>query len=373
MSNIRKAIYKLCRIYVGWPIRLSNKISFKITTEFIVAICDELQKIMGVYINLVCKPKRESQYSVLRMENKIHKNKIAIVLQGPLDIRDNFTLDTIKIYKKLFPNEEIIISTWQDAKKEDLELFHKTGCHIVLSNYPKTSGRGNVNYQIKSSLEGIKKAKELGCKYVIKSRTDQRISKANVVGYLYSLLKTFKPGNSIQNSRIVILQGSTGCMFLPYYIADFFYFGHVDEMLRLFSCKLENTHFNNREENNKADLEIYSKFKIGKALHLCAPQNYIMENYAREIGRIPNDTVKEYWDFIEQCTVPISVSQLGLIWRKYSNNIFENAWSHEFEFEDSEDQLLTYNWTFENWLSLISGEIKYDPKYEKYRLRKRVI
>lgn len=358
-------------MYVRLPLRLSNKINFKITTEFMAATCDEFKNIRGVYTNLVCKPMKSEQYSTIPMGKAEWKSQTAIVLQGPVEKKDDFTYETVKLYKKIFCTEEIIISTWDNLEKEDVAKFESIGCHVVLSAYPNSSGRGNVNYQIVSSYAGIRKAKELGCKYVIKSRIDQRITKTNIVDYMRNLIEKFKPENEIQESRLVILQGSTGCMFLPYYIADFLYFGHVNEMLRLFSCDLQEIHFKSRDEINKADLEISKKYKIGEALHYCAPQNYIMENYALKLGRKPDGSVEEYWDFIKCCVLPISVSQLGLVWRKYNNNIFENLWTQDYHFVDNEKLLLTYNWTFENWFNLYSGSMVYKEEYELYRMRDR--
>ncbi|EGP5048092.1 hypothetical protein E4K24_000345 [Enterococcus faecium] len=116
-------------------------------------------------------------------------------LTRPCGKKDDFTYETVKLYKKIFSTEEIIISTWDNLEKEDVAKFKSIGCHVVLSAYPNSSGRGNVNYQ--TSYAGIRKAKELGCKYVIKSRTDQRITKTNIVDYMRNLIEKFKPENEI--------------------------------------------------------------------------------------------------------------------------------------------------------------------------------
>ena len=209
MNNIRKIIYELSKLYVRLPLRLSNRLNFKITTEFMSAVCDEFKQIRGVYTNLTCKPILNSQYTILPMENEKWKSETAIVLQGPIEHKDNFTLETIRTYQKIFPSEEIILSTWNTISEKELKQFEDLGCHIVLSPYPKMSGRGNINYQITSSYAGVKKAKDIGCKYVIKSRTDQRITKSNIVDYMRNLIESFDSNNENQDERLVILQGST--------------------------------------------------------------------------------------------------------------------------------------------------------------------
>lgn len=91
-------------------------------------------------------------------------------------------METVKLYKKHFPeNTKIIISTWNDENEKYLENFRLENVHVVLSEKPNYPGISNVNYQIESSKNGLKYAKEkLNCEYAIKTRTDQRFYATNI-------------------------------------------------------------------------------------------------------------------------------------------------------------------------------------------------
>ena len=88
--------------------------------------------------------------------------KTAIIMQGPLVREDDFTLETVKIYEKLFPGTVIIVSTWEDSAEEYVKkLSELSNCIVLLNEPPKFSGILNLNMQVVSTLAGIKKAKEL--------------------------------------------------------------------------------------------------------------------------------------------------------------------------------------------------------------------
>lgn len=369
-SKIKKIAQKGFEIYFSIPFRIISQIHKKLPQEMMSAICRSYEKQETHYTTLRCRPKTGNQVIVLPKDISVIHQDFAIVLQGPPAFDDDFTYESILLYKKIFPGVKIILSTWRNIDNSYIEKVKKVDCYVVLNDLPQKTGRGNVNYQVKSSRTGILKAKELGCRYVIKSRTDQRIYNSSLCNFIEALLTKFPSNIPNQKKRIVILQGSTGCMFLPYYIADFFYAGSVEDMLKLFDEYEEDKYnFKNRDEIDRYDLQCYENNPLGKALHCCAPQNIIMEKYASEIGYIPDYTVKQYWDFVRDGLIGITVEQIGLFWRKYTSNIFENSWSHSYEFGDSSDQLLTYNWTFDNWLSLYMNVITYKPEYEKYQLR----
>ena len=46
-----------------------------------------------------------------------NKSKIAIIIQGPIIDKSNFTIETINFYLYNYPFTPIIVSTWEGAKK----------------------------------------------------------------------------------------------------------------------------------------------------------------------------------------------------------------------------------------------------------------
>ena len=100
-----------------------------------------------------------------------HRNysqqRVAILLQGPVIFEDNFTEETIKIYKKNFPSAIIILSTWEEHKNKIYKKFSNLGIFLIFNKKPKFSGPkidkftdSNINYQIISTKSGISLAKK---------------------------------------------------------------------------------------------------------------------------------------------------------------------------------------------------------------------
>ena len=51
-----------------------------------------------------------------------HSDEVCIVMQGPLLARDRFTLETIKLFNRLYPQVTVIVSTWEDENKDYIDL-----------------------------------------------------------------------------------------------------------------------------------------------------------------------------------------------------------------------------------------------------------
>jgi len=87
-------------------------------------------------------------------------SKQCIVIQGP-------THDYERTAKS-WANFDLIYSTWEGEKDKG----HKSSDCVLFNKAPPTRGRGNINLQIKSSLEGLKKAAENGYEFSLKWRSD---------------------------------------------------------------------------------------------------------------------------------------------------------------------------------------------------------
>jgi hypothetical protein len=110
------------------------------------------------------------KYSNKNMRTKIKDivevHKLDIVLQGPAN---SYTLEIANHYLCLPFVNNIIISCWEGDS-----IFDTYNSKIILlknKNIPN-SGCGNRNFQIKSSLEGLKLVK---CNFAVKLRSDQKI------------------------------------------------------------------------------------------------------------------------------------------------------------------------------------------------------
>ena len=164
----------------------------------------------------------------------------AIVIQGPIEYANNFTAETFKLYRSIYPNAPIILSTWKNEATNSFRRECKENSVVLLENEPpKTPKPGNMNLQLKSSLEGVRYIKEnTSAKFVLKTRTDQRINYFNFLIYFKNLLETFPPKGDKLHERIIFL-GSALTKNFPFHPHDFLSFGHVDDIFKLYDIPSE--------------------------------------------------------------------------------------------------------------------------------------
>jgi len=157
--------------------------------------------------------------------------RFAIVIQGPVVKDCHFTLETVRLYKKHFAGADIIVSTWDDEPANYAEKIKEQGAEVILNAKPQFPGTSHINFQIASSLAGVKKAQSLGAQYVLKTRTDQRMYAPNVMEYFYSLLEKFPPAPGFKQKRRILGVSLNTFKYRPYSLSDMNIFGHIDYML----------------------------------------------------------------------------------------------------------------------------------------------
>lgn len=172
--------------------------------------------------------------------NKISSNEITVVAQGPVDRR--YTPDCLKSIRKVLPSSKIILSTWEGTNLEGLDydeavLSSDPGPYMARDLIPN-----NVNRQIVSTFEGLKKVKT---RYSFKIRTDIQLLSDN---WLLSWNKY--PAKNSQWSlfeKKVIVQFIYYCLadgvdrpvsYAPFFISDWVYFGLTTDLLNLFDIPL---------------------------------------------------------------------------------------------------------------------------------------
>lgn len=140
----------------------------------------------------------------------------AIIVQGPV----TYYKEIIKIYNTFKKN--VIIST-TDKDKNLLDPLIYNGFTVLINELSKVPGKANFNNQVKNTLTGIKKAKEMGFDYVLKIRADIFIN--DIVKFI-NLLNT----NKIYFSAYHNHDGG--------YLCEHMLFGETDFMLSLWDIPL---------------------------------------------------------------------------------------------------------------------------------------
>lgn len=87
--------------------------------------------------------------------------KKVIVLQGPNTHP--------KEIKNVYSGKDVIFSCSVSSETESLL---DSGFNILRNEEPKIAGKYNFNYQVKNTISGIRKAKEIGYDFVLKIRSD---------------------------------------------------------------------------------------------------------------------------------------------------------------------------------------------------------
>ena len=231
--------------------------------------------------------------------------KTAIVMQGPVRTEDDFTLETIRLYQKLYPECEIILSTWRDEERK-LEEIRKERVDIVLSDLPEHSGIMNCAYQTVSSLSGIKRAIEKGAEKIIKTRTDQRFHLPDLPLYLNDLQEQFPLKiPTKQHARIVAISQTTFDD-RAYQICDMFLYGDSEDLLLYFSCPLD--------QRDKRILEWIDPIQFSRER---GAEIWLTSYYLENLGYELKWTLEDSDHFRNELFIIIDSAMIDLLWPKY--------------------------------------------------------
>jgi hypothetical protein len=299
------------------------------------------------YINYYVHPRYRNNLlkSALLNSRSLKGAQVAIVIQGGIEPKKNFTLETLRIYKKLFPNVEIILSTWPDMT--DLaEEITRIGIHLVINDPPQTSGRANINYQIVSTKAGIKKARELQVVYVLKTRTDQRINHPSMLDYFCTLLDCFpleSKDNGKLRGRIVGVSKGT-FKYRIFGLSDMLQFGYLEDVERYWNIDLEPPHVN-REPSAPA---LVWRDQYDNPV----PEVKLFQSFLKNLGVKMEPTLRGTAQAYSRFFVVVSHRDIDLYWDKYSNNL---DWHRDFVDE-------RYELEFLDWLMLYKsdGQLHFD-------------
>ena len=354
-------------------INLIEKIRPGYSKYIVEMILKEYEKKMNTYLTIRTTPKRSEQFYYSELNSRI-QDELAIIIQGGLYAKDNFTVETCKVYRKSFKNAKIIVSTWENEDTEIINELKELGVFVIQSKKPKFTGIGNINLQVKSTYEGLKYAKKIKAKYVLKTRTDQRLQKNNLYEYFISLLEKFpvvKDGvlKLPQTQRIIVLQSPVAAsMFMPLHVSDFLYFGRIEDVTRIFEIDEEKIS-ETKEERFEREKKLINENSAMEFHHLEAPEVKLMEtyilNYQKDLKPEELLSVYNFWNLLKEDLLVVSYNDVGFLWGKDGRYYNENELLHNYDLGDSDLTRKKYVLDFSNWLSIYCGVLEYSKEYEK--------
>lgn len=272
------------------------------------------------------RPKKAEQVFVFRNKRTALEDctRVGIVMQGPIVRDDDFTLETLRLYRKLFGEAPIILSTWIGAVDRELAAeLDKLRVAVRQSSPPAIAGPSNFNLQVKSTLEGLKFMQSLGVEYALKTRTDQRIYSQNALTALLSMQRCFP---AIDGGGRVIAVSLDTFLERPFGLSDMLQFGHLRDLIALWSVPLARS----------------------EAPATWSERGYVNESYLAHtfaLRRSKYDFSLDGWlAALREVFCVVDAGSLDLIWRKYSDR--------EYRWRSYKPQDLT-ELTFLDWLSFM--------------------
>ena len=181
----------------------------------------------------------------------IKDKDISIVVQGPIltdaiyGITTHLTQFICTRLKKIFPESELIISTWEGENTQgiicDKIIFNKDP-GATWFNYNNFEHLNNCNRLIISTAAGIKASSR---KYVFKVRSDLFLVSKKFLHY-FDKFPLYNEEHKCVKSRIIAfslntLYGHKTPLFTmnrPFHISDWAYFGYKTDLLNLYDIPL---------------------------------------------------------------------------------------------------------------------------------------
>lgn len=167
------------------------------------------------------------------MYDKVDEKDISFVFHGPVAHRNGSLITNVQNTKKIFPNSEYILSTWEGADSSVFPYFDK----VILNKdpgpvaiEPVTGYANNVLRQVVCTANGLKAATKL---YAVKIRSDFAVTHSGFIE-LWSKFIPANPDFLYFKKPVAIL--SLGCndpVRTPglFHCSDFFYFGLKEDLL----------------------------------------------------------------------------------------------------------------------------------------------
>lgn len=335
-AYIRRCILKILKIYFHFGMKITSLGGEGALKHVFDYICMYEEKYSRYYVAYNRWPK-----SVNRIENIVNEyisvqdNHIAIIVTGLLIEKDDFTFNTILLYRKLYPNVKIIYSTWNDQNKEVLNKIEKIDdVYVITTQVPIESGVGHINYQIKSAQVGIEFARKLGVKYVLRTRSDVRIYRKRVLEYMHNILLKYEVCSPFQDRRIITMSGRCGTMNVFYVLCDFLTFGTLDDMAKLYSISLD------MRKVSSDTLKGYDYQELTKCRYTA--ESFLFKGYLDEIIRDTSFEMnyEDYYKAVRDYFIVLDEDLFQAYWYKYESRFeWNRGRSYEFQNEANFDNV----------------------------------
>jgi hypothetical protein len=284
---------------------------------------------LPVYVTFHVRPKRAADVRNWRDDPSLPAARVAFVIQGPFWKPDDFTLETVRLYRTHCPGAAVIVSTWEDEDPALVERARQAGAEVILNRKPKDGGLWNIKYQITSAHAGLSRAKALGYEHALKTRTDTRMYAPHIDRFFLAAIRRFPIFDSgDQRARIFGFDLGTAKHRL-YGISDMHIFGHVDDLLRYYS------------------LDVDDRYDVtASGDDVAVPESYLASRFLNAVGITPAWTQDDSDRLIATRFCILDHAMVDLFWTKY--NVFRERRYVLYDTAEPQHAFMT----FRDWLIL---------------------
>lgn len=306
-----------------------------------------LQKIIGKALIYFLQKKGESDglfytlHKRPRYADRVKKRsiiikppeRVAIVMQGPLALKDDFTFETLKLYKVMYEGVDLILSTWKGEDTETLNRIRNLGVVLIENEKPSFPGHHNINMQIVTSESGLLEAKRRGAQFGVKLRTDQRMYNPDSIN-LFILLHYQYPPDPTTKQKGRLFSINIGVMKHKLYsVGDMLFFGEIDEMLTYWAC-----------EHDTRTLHLEPNLSTLEVSKLMLAETYLTVKYLEKAGH------RLLW------TAEDSLHAYGTYFCIVDHSFFDLYWCKHNSFLEYKSRFYTMNHSheplsFADWLA----------------------
>jgi len=295
-----------------------------------------IEKELGEFVTLHTRPISTVDNGAMP-DVEAQLGKVCFVLQGPIAEENDFTVQTVALYRKIFPTVLLIVSTWKDASQSVVERLRAHGALVFQSEKPIDPGPGNINLQIISTRTGLEIAKTQRIDYILKTRTDIRIHASDFLIHACDLLELFPLGDVaklVQKRRLLSISG--GNKYLLNFVPDLNMFGRFEDMEKYWSAK----------EDVRGDAPALRKIQDMAKYGLS--EAYLFNSYCTKLGLENDFSLEGYWCILRDYFIVMDWFSADVYWMRH-NRYRENKNIHYYGPNTYE------NFGFKDWLRLYSG------------------
>ncbi len=309
------------------------------------------------FSSISLRPKNSSDI-IVKNEEQNSDPDTAIIIQGSLYNLENFVLETIKTYNKIFPSSDIFLSVWEDELKKNFINKLENKANIIINKKPNNY-KFNVDLQILSTAKAIKKIKSLGKRYCLKTRTDCRIYKDNSLSFLKFLLKTFPSSDQKKTKERIISCSIDTRKYRVYGLSDILLFGNINDLEKYF---IEEYYENSLKKYNFGNHPcVINETAVVNEIFLCS-------RYLYNINEKLNWDLPDWWKMVSKYFCVVNPYFLDFFWYKYH-------WQFEQRFQKNYTNQFEQSLDFTDWLQLYyNPEKRYNENFkEKWKIENNII